>query len=713
MNNEIFLKHRMKILTSDKVASGSKAAIGSAYVGTLLKNIESLGFTLSPAAISTVSLYSESQFVGFYKSLVGNLKKFVGAHRKFNPMYPNFPKQVMEASDAELYINAIMHYLGKAFGMEILPEYEKEERFPLMDEVEKLSLKVIDIGTEEEFIQVFTNLMSANTSISLDNKADLTWYFEHYKGEAQLPSAIPHKEVMSFVVGECLKHDVPFANLAKTSTDVLRIATAMSAGDISLSENTRYIKFRRSQRRLLLSMLDALNPDRATEDMVAHKGKWLRLGERLHPGEYAKKYPNAFTCFDRIRNGKVETFNSKVEAALACGDYDGAVNLLVNKPGQLARRLDHILRDIHGTKSSSEIKDTLTAKVIDGFANVASSVSTPVLLQVKAHFEGRKDGENRTVFPKGSVAKVMFIEKSTAKIPKKTCKRVVKICKDALKGQYGQLSPLGKVYIEEELKDYLVPFSQRSASKALKTIVRGSKIPLNDPNTVRFFIWWKGDYVDIDLSAGFYTEDWKMVNHISYTNLRGQYGNGYGNSDNNYACHSGDITSAPKGASEFIDVDIAKAKAAGIRYIAMCVYSYSNIPFIELKECFAGWMNREKPNSGEVFEPKTVQHKFDLTSDTKVCIPMFIDLETGKVIWSDIALTNGSVLHNIESTKGGIATMGMAMTGMNKHNLYDLFKMHAKSRGEVVDNKEDADVIFSVEDGITPFDLDKIVSEFV
>lgn len=43
---------------------------------------------------------------------------------------------------------------------------------------------------------------------------------------------------------------------------------------------------------------------------------------------------------------------------------------------------------------------------------------------------------------------------------------------------YGQREPIGKVYLSDDYRNYVVPFSQRSASKALKTIVRGSRLPM-------------------------------------------------------------------------------------------------------------------------------------------------------------------------------------------------------------------------------------------
>ena len=50
----------------------------------------------------------------------------VGAHIQFAPMYPNFPQQMMDLSDADLYINAIIHYVTLR-----LPVSKVEERLPL------------------------------------------------------------------------------------------------------------------------------------------------------------------------------------------------------------------------------------------------------------------------------------------------------------------------------------------------------------------------------------------------------------------------------------------------------------------------------------------------------------------------------------------------------------------------------------------------------
>lgn len=198
--------------------------------------------------------------------------------------------------------------------------------------------------------------------------------------------------------------------------------------------------------------------------------------------------------------------------------------------------------------------------------------------------------------------------------------------------------PLGKVYVDQRLADYLVPFSQRSASKALRTIVRGSRVPMEEGDAIRFFSWWKEGIVDgkptgrvdIDLSAVMYDRNWQYVEHISYTHLR---------SSKYRAVHSGDIVSAPQGACEFIDLHIPSIVDYGGRYIVATLHSFTSQPYCDLPECFVGWMMRKKPGSGEIFEPSTVVNKIDVAADTQIAIPVILDLVERTVIWTDLSLT--------------------------------------------------------------------------
>ncbi|WP_103106836.1 TerD family protein [Brevibacillus reuszeri] len=694
MKNQVYLWRKNKIV----VEHGSND-LPVSYLAAALRNIESLGYTFSLELLERIRTLSEGEFFALYSTVVSVLKEKVGASRRFKPMYPNFPKQVMEANDGELYLQAIRHYLTWK-----LPVHEVKKRLPLLKESR---LKLIELGTDEELLQVGMNLLRAKSSLSVKDKEDLEVLLQECTGIAEaLPPEIPHKENVAIVASILLKHDkLPidfFANYCKTATDVLRIAVALSDGDVSLAAPTKFRKFRRSERRLLLRLLEA-SPN-LIEDMLRYKNRWIRLGEILHPFEYQDRYPKTAEAFDALRNNhKIETMGSKVEQALVYGDVAAAVQLLGQRPGEFARRLDHLLR----ISENGEV-------VLESFAKIAASVSTPVLLQVMNHFVKREAyGKWRTFFPKGEVAKVQAIPNTLVSLEEPIRQRAATICREVLMQRFAALPPLGKVFIDPRLHEHLVPFSQRSASKALRTLVRGSRIAIPEGGTIRFFTWWREGQVngmptgrvDVDLSAVLYNAKWKYLEHISYTNLR---------SAKYQAYHSGDIVEAPNGACEFIDLDMESIIRYGGRYVVMSLNSFTNQPYCDLPECYAGWMIRTEPQSGEIFEPQTVQDKVDLASNTSISIPVILDLVERKVIWTDVALrSHPRFVNNVEANSGGMQWMGKALTTLVKPTLHELFSLHVEARGTRTDQEENADTVFSLETGITPFDTEIIMADFL
>lgn len=719
--NLIFLRRKRKLILEKQ-----DGELSIAHIATFLKELAQLGYSLSPELIELVQTFSIDQLNELHLSLIHDLKEMLGAHVEYKPMYPNFPKQVMEMDEADLYFNAILHYLGDHYGFRIMPQFKKEERPPLAD---TFDLKTIELGTEEEFCEMIKGLIGANTSISETDKEDIQSAISIYADDIQslIPESIPHKENLTYFTGVLLEYtdtgEEVIANLFKTATDVLRLAVTMSDGDVSLATNTKFRNFKRSERRLILSALE--NSGNITEDMLRYKNQWIRLGEILHPGEHKKRYPKAFTAFDILRNNKpFETFNSQVEKLMLNWDMVKGADLLAKRPGEFARRLDQMIRYSDDSQP-----------IIEKFTGIADKVSTPVLLQVMKHFKHRnEESDMRVIFPKGRVGKAVGIPNRLGKIEEDACKGIIDVVKSTLTKRFSDKASLGKVYLDKSLEKYIVPFSQRSASKALRTLVRGSRVPMpTGGDTIRFFLWWKeGELngkntgrVDVDLSSVLYDADWNYKEHISYTNLK---------SANYRAAHSGDITSAPNGACEFIDIDIPSVLEYGGRYVVMSIISFTDQPFSSMPECFGGWMIRQDVGSGEIFEPKTVVDKLDVTANTRFCIPVILDLQERELIWTDIALTSRRIAwqassiptnqnvnslgintegNNIETNQKGMVVMGKAMTNLKKLNLYELFELHANARGEVVEDIEEADTIFSPKEGITPFDIEVIMSEYL
>ena len=709
--NEILLRRKNKVI----VERGNKINSNNQYIVTIMKNVEALGYTFSKELFEVLQTLSKEELQKFYLELIPMLKKLVGADVVYKPMYPNFPDSVMEADYIELFINAIVHYWS---GGTLYPNKEKNERLPLFDETK---VKVIDLGCKEDLQNIFNNLCQSKNSISQTDKEDLERIFKNM--QVTFPDEILLKENVA-LVGKLYLENYPLATSKdvqkyfKTATDVLRLITAMSDGDISLATNTKFRSFRRKERRMLLELLQGCVA--IEEDLLRYKNRWIRIGERLHPSEYSEaQFGKVITAFNKLRNGtKIETFAGKVTKAIQTEDYKSALMLLKKRPGELARKLDQLLRNANDKNS-----------VINTFKGVASEVSTPVLLQVKEHFAHRnKKLESRVFFPKGNLARCHCIENTLSDIDEKHCNAIVKICENALIENYKSKGFLGNVYLSDEFKRYIVPFSQRSASKTLKTIVRGSKLPMTEnTKAMRAFIWWTNmgeddgehDYgydngrVDIDLSAAIFDENWNYMEHVSYTNLR---------SDRYNAYHSGDITNGGSvngdGVCEFLDVDVDSVVKYGARYIVYQVYNYTGQKYSDMPHAMFGWMSREDVKSGEIYEPKTVEQKMDLTSQSTVCIPVIFDCVNREVIWCDMNLSlNGCHSNhsgnNVESNLSGVAATCYSIVNMRKPNLYDLVDLHIRARGLRVENKEDADVVFDIDSGITPFDTEVFMGEYL
>ena len=108
----------------------------------------------------------------------------------------------------------------------------------------------------------------------------------------------------------------------------------------------------------------------------------------------------------------------------------------------------------------------------------------------------------------------------------------------------------------------------------------------------------------------------------------------------------------------------------------------------------------------------------DLTANSTIAIPVIFDCVNREIIWCDMNQTLDSVRcnhfgNNLESNLSGVAATCYGVVNIRKPNLYDLISLHIKARGIPVDTKEEADVVFDVNDGITPFDTEVFMGEYL
>lgn len=688
--NYISIKKRNGILIDDYNADDNNDNYQLAL--TFAANVMNLGFILSEELLNKIRKFNIEEFEKLNNNVIPVLKNIVGDDVEYNPMYPNFPQQVMEMSYAQLFFNAILHYLS--FG-EWTPSYEK---IPREFAYENNNFYKLDIITKDQFYQIFIDILSSNASISGEDLFIVEWFLDNEKENIIFPQEIPFKENLCVVASKLLRDDNNkdyILKCIKTSTDLLRVITYLSDGDISLSQYTLFKSFPRSLRKLFISILEnVINED----DIQRHRNKWVKVFHILHIGDYKKIAPKSYEIAKKIRNNeKLQTFASEIEDAIKNKDVDKAINLLVKRPGDFARRLDHLLRKFKQSRT----------KIVENFISCSHRVSTRVLLQLLGHFNERKNTiKKRVVFPKSNIQKAYLLKEKLPSLGNKTVSLIKKGIEETLNHRFSQLSSLGNVYVDNQLKECPIPMQQRGSSDSLFTVARGTRIPLNNKNTLRFFIYWVGQ--DIDLSATIHGENLEWLEEVSYTNLKSEKYSSY---------HSGDITMARNGASEFIDINKNEVIEMGGRYVVMNVFVFAGPSFNEHKVCYAGFMGREHPNSNEVYDPQTVEQKIDLSSQSRMCIPMIFDLKENKMIWCDLASTSLSHRwgNNVHSNQATIQDIVESMINLdNKPTLYDLFSIHANARGNIVKNRKDADTIFSLKNGeVTPYDVNTINSYYL
>lgn len=670
--------------------------VGMKAVATLSMNIESLGYAISPPLFEALARLSKAQFSEFEGQLIQDLTKLLKGYVPYRPMYAGFPTEVMKKSRAALYVNALIHYWS---GGSIMPPSEETvKRLPLARG--SFLVKMLGLGDLEEFETMFTQIVGGNMAFSPQDREDIESIIAHGGHEVWrlLPETIPQRENVASVSALMLRYRGPYQEFleqhAKTATDALRIAVALSGGDVSLASPTKFSQISRPQRRQLLSIIERSSSP--LDDMVRRPETWKRFGERLHPGEFHKLFPKAYRAMKGIRQSPGgHTFRAQVESSLRTGNLPKAVSLLTTRPGELARRLDHLLRSSQSDQ----------AEVVSAISRVADQVSTPVLLQALHHFRHRNDNaEYRVFLPKGEVGMTHCIPNNLPELEEECCQQVTGVLEQTLIQRFGQLQTLGNVFLDERLKDFCVPSGLRSASKSLRTVGRGSRLALPQCDTLRFFIWWKNgvDRTDIDLSAVLLNHNLGYEDYLTYYNLRSVSG-----------CHSGDIVDAPEGACEFIDINISEALRRRARYVAMIVKSYTRQPYCDLPECFAGYMARTHPASGEVFEARTVQDRFDLASKSRTALPLLFDLQERVAIWCDVSTLNEPEWNNnVHTGHRGILAALWAMTNLKKMSIYDLLWLHATGRGTLVQDEKRADTVFSVAAG-TQFEVERIAAEFM
>jgi len=681
---------------------------------SIMSELLQFGYVLKPEAIDNIAAASREDAIAFHNEVIEYLKFLTGAGKNYRPFWDGFPTQVMEMSECELWMHQLVYYFSNAT---YEPNAWTKERPTAFEQPKYYE---IGLGNDEKFEKIFTTLVSVNQSLTPED-LDVVRYFVNSGSILRFPDQIPFKENLCTLASMGL--DVP----VKTVTDVLRIAVGMSGGDISLPavpaakikmnrwdsrkstnparEAFKFKKFKRAERKIILSLLEKTNCD-ATEAVLKDQ-RWVRLGEIIHPGEFKSRYPKSFNMFDRIRNEKVKSWYGKVNNAFD-ESFEAGLKVLSERPGEFVRKMDWMLRPAKeaskkvGKKSQFNVLQKYATKephislsvnerkelVLKTFKEIAKRVSNKVLYEVYNHFEGRYvSKQNRSIMIKGSRKRTPLPELPA--IAAETIEAVQRIVVETLISKFSALPKFGKVAIDEELKKIPMPTNMRSTSTSLRPTIRGQRTPIGNQNAkvIRTFVHWfdENGSIDIDLHGFLIGE--KKREQIGW--------NSYHNTG--YGCHSGDIIARQGACAEYVDVDVAKAVKAGLKYLVVTINNFRGGSLESIKDCVAGTMEREHPESNMNFVPATLSNCMRLTSAASTSLMCVVDLETREYIHLDLDVDGIPVASHQASE---ILSAIKPYCEMPKFSVYDLLLLHVQGRGgELVDGiEEKADTYFTFEE---------------
>jgi hypothetical protein len=599
--------------------------------------------------------------------------------------------------------------------------------------------------------ELIDNFCARTQALNPTDKADFLALLQVRDGAKlleQLPAQIPLKENLALVFARLFRACPPVIALDKArtylrnATDVLRVIASYSNADPALQGDTIYekreqyyrdtpwyvewaknfpdyakryenqsftahiphlvqrfpmAKISRPLRRAWMQLLEEFDEHTLTEDMLRHRSYWVWVGEFLHPAEYAKRYPKLARAFQVVRKFdpkgvRAPTFHGfagQVEIAAARADVPALLDLLGRRPGEFARRLDHVLR-LAGDDTDA------AARVIETFRAHLGTYSLPVLLTLYALLPTRVARARRRMFwPKGGVALGVTISDRRPTLRREHVDALSDSIELELLRRFGERPHFATALVDQKLEDIVAPFNERTASPSAVNLPRGSTIHVPPSKVVRLFLHWceppDGERTDIDLSIGFYDRDWNYVGVCSYYQLQ------FTHEGKTVAVSSGDLTSAPypDGASEFVDLYREEARGSGIRYAVMVVNAYAGLPFSKLERGFAGAMLRDDAG-GHHFDPRTVALKFALQGDNGVYTPLCLDLDTDTLHWLDIYAKGEMAMNNVDSSTRAITRVcPETIEYFASHVRLDMLQLgllHAASRCKRVLLRSDAGV---------------------
>ena len=588
------------------------------------------------------------------------------------PFYKGFPQSVRELSQDQLLFDQLVHYTV-TYGYGHFAEAGHslfEETFHKMAFQEKCEIKEFEIITETEAIkrlgEYAENLLASTRPLNDSQFALVRDYIKTYRYPVK-QCASKHTAVRLLISLRSLR----FARFLMLS-DVIKVVEELytyGSGDL------RKLNLRNQDRKLITELMNELFAYSHCDLINCYEKKALWCG-LLHHIHYQPKCEQAREFVEAMRSKGNKSVYSAFEMAMSEGDIRRAVEVLKKGKGAgaLLRNLNYIVSRIEKPEDL-----TFTLESIDTKNNI-------ILLQLLLNYAKGQD----TVKQPGRSFR--FVKHGTMRVHMETEEEITRRKSVLSMGQNAAISgfveeklrnnlkgKLGKVYVEEEMKKIALPLQESASQGGFGVLTKGSRIPIPEGKKIRAFTYWE-KVNDIDLSVIGITSNGSQ-REFSWRTMAAH--------QSEALTFSGDETSGYHGGSEYFDIDLAAFQKLfpDIRYLIFCdnVFSGSNFD-----KCFckAGFMMRDLLDSGEIYEPKTVQTAFRIDCPSTFAYLFGVDLRSREMIWLNVSRTGNTIV-------AGETKMTFLLDYFHTTNVMNVHRFFEMAAIELVSDPAEANLIVS------------------
>ncbi len=593
------------------------------------------------------------------------------------PFYRGFPDTVRQLTTEQKLLDQLISYV-LTYGLNDFSEARHslfEEPFERIAFKENTEIRDFVILPEEDAVkelEKYVDAMLASTRpLNGSQTETVSEFVREYGKEIR---SCGSKDTAANLILQL--QDASYARLLRLP-DVIRFTEIMNYSENG-GTDLRKLNLRNQQRKLLKKILDTVlenaDPDRDVRECFEKRAAWAGLLHHIH---YQPKSDTGRYFVDQIRNsGSNLSALSEFERFMAAGmPADAAEALKRSKGGgAVARKLNYILSRC---RTAEDVN-----KVLKQLGPVNPIMTIQMLLQYRSILPGARTFRfirfNRMA--RHTETKEETMRRRSA-VPEGVSGLVETWLTENLKQTLAK-NKAGKVYIDESMKKIALPLQEAASESGFGVLPRGTRLPLPEGNKLRCFTYWE-KVDDIDLSAFGITD--RLEEYEFSWRSAGEFNTG------DAIVFSGDETAGYEGGSEYFDIDLEKfrEKYPDVHYIVFADNVFSCVEFRECR-CKAGYMVREKEDSGEIYEPKTVRTSFAITGDTTYALLFALDLHTNEVVWLNLAMD--SHLHVAGEDEIAFALPYMSI--VDTASVYTLFEAKAT---ELVSNPDEADIIVSDE----------------